>query len=413
MKLLFVSPYPPTPLRRRPFELIRQLVERGHDLTLVTYGGRPGSENALLDTAPGVAKLIEWPARRMRRIVSMAGASARGEPLQSRFDWSPGFARRLDDELAESAFDLIHVEHLRGAIYGRALRHRAPVVWDSVDCISDLFESAARMGVRRRHRLAARIELGRTRRLEARLPLDFEETVVTAEHDRLGLLRLFEAHGLKADTPARQPRITVIPNGVDLVRFAPPPRDRPRDPETILLSGKLSFHANVAAALDLVRSIMPRVWPQRPSAKVVLAGADPPPEVRALAARDPRVTVTGYVDDLRPYLIRATLAVVPLRYGVGIQNKALEAMACATPVVLSPGAASALRAEDSVEMLVGDDIEAMAARIIEVLDSPKRAAAIGDAGRRYVEREHGWARTAQAFEAVYERAVETRAMDRT
>jgi glycosyltransferase involved in cell wall biosynthesis len=109
---------------------------------------------------------------------------------------------------------------------------------------------------------------------------------------------------------------------VDLEFFRP--QVVPRDPATLIFTGKMSYHANLAAALDLIRDIMPRIWAHRPEVRVQIVGRNPPAWLRR-AARDPRVEIVGTVPDLRPYLARATLAVCPLRYAVGIQNKVLEA----------------------------------------------------------------------------------------
>jgi glycosyltransferase involved in cell wall biosynthesis len=113
----------------------------------------------------------------------------------------------------------------------------------------------------------------------------------------------------------------------------------------------MSYHANVTAALHLVNDIMPHVWAQRPAVQVWLVGKDPTAEVRRLAETAPtlpgseerRVVVTGGVPSMPEYIQGATIAVAPLLYGAGIQNKALEAMACGTPVVATAQATGALR----------------------------------------------------------------------
>jgi glycosyltransferase involved in cell wall biosynthesis len=339
----------------------------------------------------------------------MAGGLARGIPLQARFDWLPAMARGLIELVQRRPFDVAHVEHLRGAVYGEALRGRLPVVWDSVDCITDLFEQAAQHSASRRGRWMARFELGRTRRHEGHLARTFDHTVVTSEHDRAAMQDLAASTQLRHDASGtdRQvlPDITVVPNGVDLTFFGA--SDGARDPDMVLFSGKMGYHANVTAAKWLVDNIMPRVWQERPAARVVLAGAEPAPEVRALAARyGDRVTVTGYVDDLRPLLQRAAGAVAPIVYGVGVQNKVLEAMACATPVVASPPAVRALAARPGVEVLVGEDPVAFARHILELLSDPAAAAAMGAAGRAYVERHHDWDQSVALLENVYARAID-------
>jgi len=89
---------------------------------------------------------------------------------------------------------------------------------------------------------------------------------------------------------------------------------------------------------------MPLVWEKRPDVKVWIVGKDPSPRLLAYA-QNPNIQVTGTVDDMRPYLKKATLSAAPISYGVGIQNKVLEAMACAAPVIASQQAVSALGVE--------------------------------------------------------------------
>jgi glycosyltransferase involved in cell wall biosynthesis len=132
----------------------------------------------------------------------------------------------------------------------------------------------------------------------------------------------------------------------------------------------------------------------------VIAGARPAASLLA-RGRDPRITVTGYLPDLRPSMARATLAVAPLRYGVGVQNKVLEAMAMGTAVVAARQATVALAAQPQVELLVADDAPGFAAQIIALLGDAQRRAAVGNAGRQYVERHHSWATSAALLEGCY------------
>jgi glycosyltransferase involved in cell wall biosynthesis len=113
------------------------------------------------------------------------------------------------------------------------------------------------------------------------------------------------------------------------------------------------------------------------------------------------VTVTGTVADIRPYLQKATVAVAPVTYGAGIQNKVLEAMACATPVVTTSRTVSALTAVPGRDLLVADEPKAFAETILCLLANPTERAAIGGAGHNYVKTYHNWAGIAAQLEEVY------------
>jgi glycosyltransferase involved in cell wall biosynthesis len=290
----------------------------------------------------------------------------------------------------EGAFDVAHVEHLRGAAFSQAVAG-LPIVFDSVDSITLLFEEVRRSGPSWRSRLLARLDLTRTRHYEGRLLNDYQRVLVTSPRDKETLLQL-------TTTPDAEAHLVVLPNGVDLDYFKP--QEISREPATLVFTGKMSYHANVAAAVDLANQVMPLVWQRLPEAKLVMAGKDPPAELVALAA-DPRLTVTGTVPDLRPYLAQASVAVAPMRYGVGIQNKVLEAMAMATPVITTPQTVTALQTRIEQDILVADTPQAMAQLVVNVLTNDALRHRVGQAGRQYVETHHDWQVIAAKLARVY------------
>jgi glycosyltransferase involved in cell wall biosynthesis len=267
---------------------------------------------------------------------------------------------------------------MRGVVLASRVR-RIPVVYDAVDSITALFEQAATRAPSRSQRMVARLDLNRTRQFEADVPFQFARTLVTSHGEAEAFIRL-------AGERARS-RLVVLPNGVDLDYFTPPASHAPTSCR-IVLSGKMSYHANEAAALWLVREIMPKVWAQCPNATVIIAGKDPSPAVQALA--NARVQVTGFLKDLREELWKATIAVAPLRYGAGIQNKVLEAMACALPVVTTSGVARALESASHDCLAVSNSTDSFAQVITALLMSTETAREMGLRARAYVERHHDW-----------------------
>jgi glycosyltransferase involved in cell wall biosynthesis len=411
MRILFVTPNPPAPLRVRPYELARSLAARGHELVLASPMRGPSEAAAVAALRGEGFTVLVREVSGAQRMRALAGAAASGLPFQARWAWTPALAGDLLRAVREAAaagasFDLVHVEHLRGAAYGAALGDATglPVVWDSVDCISRLFGQAARQAPSGRSRWMARLELARTRRHEAQLLRRFDAVLVTSEADA-DALRALPAPAARPPAP-----VHVVHNGVDGQRFsAGDPAQR--EPATIVLSGKMSYHANIAAARRLVLDIMPRVWLVRPEARVVLCGAEPAPEVAVLAARHPaHVAVTGTVPDVAVHLRRATVAVAPLVYGVGVQNKVLEAMACATPVVAAP---EALRGLDDAATWcrVAQDDTSFAEHVLALLADGDAARALGQCGRDYVVRCRGWDAVARQVEAVYEQVAAARALE--
>jgi len=395
MRVLFIAPYLPSLIRVRPYNLIKHLAEHGHQITLLAL--MPPGEDA-----GGLADLRQWchavetaPLPRWRTLWNGLTAIPSQTPFQAAYSRSPEMAALIRQTVSNTQFDVVHLEHLRGAELSRAL-NGTPVVFDSVDSISLLFEQVQQAGPTLKSRLLAGLDLSRTRRYEGRLLQRFQRVLVTSPRDKEMLANLSPADSYSD-------RLVVLPNGVDLDYFTP--LDVQREPETVVFTGKMSYHANIAAALDLATRIMPQVWRHYPQAKLVLAGKDPSPELQALTA-DSRITVTGTVPDLRPYLARAGVAVSPIRYGVGIQNKVLEAMAMGTPVVSTPQAVSALQIRAGQEALVGDTPQALGAAITRLLSETELRAQVGQAGRRYVETHHDWRVIAVKLTDVYRAAID-------
>jgi len=397
MKILFVVPYVPSRIRIRPYELIRWLGRLGHSVTVATQVSHPDEQADLEEIRSMCEKLIVMELPRWRSIVNSAIALPGNTPLQSVYSWNPPLAQQLlttiDDKNLHQKYDIAHVEHLRGVKFGLFLKRVAnlPVIWDSVDCISYLFRQSAKSNPRMISRLLNRIDLPRTTAFERAVVHQFNRVLVTSAVDRQAFLDL-QPEG------APLPRIEVIPQGVNQEYFQPAALER--EPDTLVLSGKMSYHANIRMVLHLVEEIMPKVWLKRPQVKVWIVGKDPSPEIQKLT-RDKRILVTGAVADLRPYLQKATVAVAPICYGAGIQNKVLEAMACATPVIASPAAVSALQVKAGEDVMVASNPEEFAYEINRLLQDPIVANRVGLAGRQYVRNNHQWLSIVNRLESIY------------
>jgi glycosyltransferase involved in cell wall biosynthesis len=394
LRVLFICPYLPSLIRVRPYNLIRALARRGHSITLLAL--EPPGEDA-----GGLDALREWCQRvevvrlpRWRTLWNGVRALPSRTPLQAAYSRSPQMARLIRQVQSEAAFDVVHVEHLRGAELSRSVEG-APIVFDSVDSITLLFDHVRRSGPTWRSRMKAGLDLARTRHYEGLLLERYSHVLVTSPRDR-------DALAILSTAPHVDGRLVVLPNGVDLDYFSAPAA--PRDPATIIFTGKMSYHANLAAASDLATDIMPYIWRQRPDARLSIVGKDPPAKLLALTS-DPRITVTGFVPDLRPYLSRATVAVSPIRYGVGIQNKVLEAMAMTTPVVSTLQATTALQAQAGQDLLVAGDPPSLADAVLTLLADEDLRCRIGHAGRCYVETHHNWSLIAEKLETVYRQAM--------
>lgn len=390
MRVLFVTPYVPSRVRVRPFELIRALATLGHRVHLVMV--RPPEDEWAPD-APlrDVCEQVDaFRLSRGRTLLNAARGLAAGGPLQAAYARHPGATAHLRRLIGAGGHDVLHVEHLRGVPLVDGLTG-IPIVFDAVDSIAHLFGQTVQHAARMSQRLTARLDLRRTERFEARAPFLFNRTLVTSPADRDAFVRLAG--------PESSARVDVLPNGVDWEHFEP--RAEGREPATVIFTGKMSYHANEAAALHLARRVMPGIWAEQPDARLIIAGKDPSAGLRALAA-DARIEVTGYVDDLRPLFARATVAVSPMLYGAGIQNKVLEAMASGVPVVTSPQACGSLTAAPGADLLLGATAAETSTQVLRVFRDGDLRDRLRTRGLEYVRRCHDWHRIAQRLAGTYE-----------
>jgi sugar transferase (PEP-CTERM/EpsH1 system associated) len=217
--------------------------------------------------------------------------------------------------------------------------------------------------------------------------LESYERRIAGEFDATLLVSAAEAALFRRIAPECASKVSHYDNGVDTEYFDPAPACE--DPygaagPVVVFTGAMDYWPNVEAVAWFVREVLPLVRRARPDARFAIVGSNPADEVKALASAD-GVLVTGRVPDVRPYLSHAAVAVAPLRIARGIQNKVLEAMAMARPVVCTPAAAEGLR--DSLEISSGtsDDPQGFAERVLERLE---RGAV--PANREYVVRHYSW-----------------------
>ncbi len=391
MRILYITPYVPSLIRSRPYNLIKYLSRRGHLVTVLSLQSAEQEGRDAEELRSCCHRVETVRLTKQQSLLNCLKALPTMTPLQAAYCHSPIMQKLIGRVLKEEQFDIVHVEHLRGAHFGATVAG-VPKVYDSVDCISLLFEKALHAAPSLTSRIVARLDLGRTRRYEGRLISQYDKILITSPQDREALLELGER------SQEQEKKIAVLPNGVDLGYFTFTNGDR--ELETLVFSGKMSYHANVAAVSYLAQEVMPLIWARRPGVRLEIVGSNPPQPIFALA-QDDRVRVTGFVPDLRLYLARATVSVSPMQYSVGIQNKVLEAMATGTPVVASSQACSALRVRDGIHLLMADDPTTFAQRVLRLLDDMALRQEIAINGRNYVEERHDWRAIAHNLENIY------------
>jgi sugar transferase (PEP-CTERM/EpsH1 system associated) len=187
--------------------------------------------------------------------------------------------------------------------------------------------------------------------------------------------------------------IRTLPNGIDLDYYDPAGGFSALDPAQaaplIVFTGQMTYRPNIEGVTFFADHVLPRILAAQPGARFAIVGRQPGPEVARLAERG-AILVTGEVDDVRPWLAAADAVVAPLAIAQGVQNKVLEAMAMARPVVASPSAFLGIDARPGRDLLVADGAEAQADAVLSLLADAERGRAIGRAARRRMEEGYSW-----------------------
>lgn len=254
-------------------------------------------------------------------------------------------------------------------------------IMDFVDVDSAKFESYADEGNPLMRWVNAR---------EGRLLGAFERDVALRANASL-LVSEAEAALFKARTGSTN--VAALGNGIDTQYYDPAAKFKKLHPACpdpfIVFTGQMDYRPNIEAVMDFATHAMPIIRERHPEASFAIIGRNPTQGVSNLSML-PGVQVTGAVDDVRTWLGAADVVVAPLRIARGIQNKVLEAMAMARPVVASPAATEGIDAEGGIHFYVEPDVIAEAQRVCALLDRPLEALKIGAAARGHVVRHYGW-----------------------
>lgn len=337
------------------------------------------------------------------RSADVDGVFGRIEALPAAAREEPSAIRRMSSVFRVEAFMPrfpVVEQHLSAVLPERGY----DVIWSSADMITSI-PASCRVPVLADicddDVLMLRRELGRVRGAIPFLRV-LKRLLIARQYERRfyaaaqACMFVSEIDGESFRKLAPEARVIVIPNGVDAEHFAP--SARVVAPATIVFEGSMDFPPNADAAVHLCRDILPHIVARRPDVRVVVVGRDPKPEVLALA--DERVRVTGFVDDVRPYLAEATVFVCPLRKGAGIKNKVLQAWSMSKAVVATPMSVGGLDVREGENILVRDDPSAFAAAVVDLLNDGNIRTRLGNSARSTVLQSYTWEAKTRELETL-------------
>lgn len=391
MKLLYIIPSFQHPNVRGPnrhYHFIRELSER-HSITLLVLNRSLVGPKALEEVTSYVDQLhivdvngtashskltgrVPFAGRRMERMLRFRNAVKRMTQL-------------CDNLIAKNSFDVIlfHGKSVFPVIHDC---RNLPVVIDFCDATSMRIRHELRFsGIARKIWLCLRY--AEIRRIERAILRKTPHVAFIARRDREAILGP-TSHG------------EILPNGVDHEFFRRKSQSSNRN--SIVFCGVMSYSPNNDAALYLIDKIAPRIRPSVPDLEILIVGRDPSDALKQRAAQTPNVNVTGFVNDLRPYVEQSAVFAAPLRYASGTQNKVLEAMAMEIPVVTTSIVADGLRMDNAGEppVRVADSEIGFANEIVNLLKHPAEREMLATRGREYVESHFIWSRSAEKLEQM-------------
>jgi len=376
MKIMFVLSRVPWPLEKgdklRAFHFIKELSLK-HEVILFCLSDEavnPQAEQKLKEYCKEVFifRLSKWAI--FWRL------------FQAIFNRLPFQVNYFHSQKAQTAFDRFIETHLPDHVFVQLVRmaayvKRYEIFNKSIDYMDALGSGMQRMANN------AFPPIKWLMQLEAKRLLDYEKSTYS----------LFNSHFVISQNDAEQLNLpdnatcTVVGNGIGSSYFEAFTINQPKK-WTVLFTGNMNYRPNVESAKFLVREVMPLVWEKHPQAKVCLAGATPAKAVQSLQSE--RVTVTGWVDDLKLKYHDSHMFVAPMLINSGLQNKLLEAMACKLPCVTTTLANKALQAKSGEEILVGDTAKEIANAVLQILHNPEFGVSLAQHGHEYVKGRFNW-----------------------
>lgn len=212
-----------------------------------------------------------------------------------------------------------------------------------------------------------------------------------------------DLRAVRRTMPGYEGNLEVIPNGVDLERNRPGMYEP--QAERLVFNGSLSYAANREAMRFFCGRVLPLIREERPQARLLITGSTQGADLQGIAG-EPGVELSGYLEDVRPAVGSAWLAVAPILSGGGTRLKILEAMALGTPVAATRKGAEGLEVTDGKHILLAEQAPELARACLRLLGEPGLRQRLAENARRLVERQYGWQEIGRKFCRLVERAAE-------
>lgn len=394
MNILFLSQVLPYPLDAGPkvriYYVLRYLAQH-HRVTLVAFTRATDSPAAIAHLQSFCEAVHTVPLKRSRvqDVLHLGISFFQSRPFLIVRDDLSSMDDALHQITSSAKFDVVHADQLSTAHYALRVPNTKRVldqhnaVWTIVQRLSENEPMPAR-------RIVLRRETALLRTYEAQTCAQFDQVVTVTEQDKKALT--FPQPPLRA--PLLTIPICIDPETISPLPFNPAARD-------VICVGGMFYPPNVDGMLWFAREALPQIWQESPETRFYIVGARPDPQLLALAEAEPRIVVTGYVENTDEYLARAACFVVPLRAGGGMRVKILDAWARGVPMVSTEIGAEGIQIERGENLLIADSAVEFARAVLQLIQDRDLARKIAVQGRRWVETHYAWQTIYRAWDSVY------------
>jgi glycosyltransferase involved in cell wall biosynthesis len=386
-------PYPPIwGFGIRVFEFVRLLARR-HDVSVVTYA-EPGEEDKITAVAAVCGSVHTVPrepeTERGKRLEQLSSVFSR-DSYQRRSLFSRDMQQKLDELMKREHFDVVQIESSQLA--GFTFDSRAVTVLDEHNIEYELlFRMYTTEGSPLR-RMYNWLEFQKFKREE-----------IASWRSVSGIINTSSREDVIMRQAAPGTPMMVAPNAVNVDYFCP--SAEPSDVDALVMTGLMHYRPNIDGAVYFVREILPHILEVRPNVVFYIVGAGATNELKRLASNN--VVVTDTVADVRPYVYKSAVFVVPLRMGGGTRLKVLEGMSMSKAVVSTSVGCEGIDVTHDEHLLIVDEARAFADTVLNLLIDRPRRLELGRAGRELVERCYRWDSVVARLESFYNELIAIR-----
>ena len=393
MKILLISPYSPLPPAYggalRIYNLLKGL-SKNNEITFLTFGYQEDLvklESHFGNRIKEIHLVQKTWACRYRRLAQFY-AFFKVDSFHSLFTRSDKMQNKIDELLAKNKYDIVQVEF---PIMGRfSFKTDAVKILDEHNIEFDNFKRIWQNITSPLRKLHYNREYKKTYREEINVCRKMDAVFTVSERD---------SNILNHEVPGMQKFI--IPNGVDTSYFRP--SDETAEPFTMVFTGMMGYVPNNDGMFYFLDKIFPKILNEIPEAKIYIVGNRPPKELQKRAAEN--IIVTGYVDDVRPYIRRAGLYVVPLRMGGGTRLKVLEALSMGKAVVTTSIGCEGINVIDKKHVLIADQADDFALCAVNVLRNTHSYKVMCNNGYSLIKSAYDWQAIVSSIEETYKKIL--------